>query len=237
MAEQSVPEIADTNSEQPTVAAEDMDVETLETAQEPKAEASEATDAANGEPNSKRTREEGAESGEENGGVSKKQKVDEKSVEEQRLEKLGDEESGPVELGPKSFGSSVEMFDYFYKLQHYWAPNLNINKYEHMVLLDLIQKGHPEPDKKIGGGVRVFQVRYHPTFKSRCFFIIRDDDSVDDFSFRKCVDRILPLPEDMRVKSDANKALGRGGGKGRGGRGGGGRGSGRGGWRGGKSRN
>ena len=97
----------------------------------------------------------------------------------------------------------------------------------------MLKKGHAEPDKKIGGGVKAFQVRYHPMFKSRCFFLVRSDGSSDDFSFRKCVDRILPLPEDMKAKFDANKALGGGGNKGRGGRGGGGRG----GWRGGKSRN
>lgn len=111
---------------------------------------------------------------------------------------------------------------------------LSLWQYEQLVLLDLLKKGHAEPDKKIGGGIRAFQVRYHPTFKSRCFFLIRDDESFDDFSFRKCVDRILPLPEGMKIKPEANKALGGGGGngKGRGGRGGG-----RGGWRGGKSRN
>lgn len=114
-------------------------------------------------------------------------------------------------------------------------------QYEQMVLMDLIKKGHPEPDKKIGGGVSAFQVRYHPMWKSRCFFLIRDDESVDDFSFRKCVDHILPLPEEMKLKFDVNKALG--GGKGHGHRGGGhggrggGRGRGRGRGRGGRSRN
>ena len=103
-----------------------------------------------------------------------------------------------------------------------------------MVLLDLLKKGHAEPDKKIGGGISAFQVRFHPMWKSKCFFLIRNDESSDDFSFRKCVDHILPLPEDMKVKSDANKALGGGSGKGRGGRGG--RGGGRGNWKG-KSRN
>lgn len=93
-------------------------------------------------------------------------------------------------------------------------------QYEHMVFLDLLKKGHPEPEKKIGVGIHAFQVRYHPTFKSRCFFLLRDDESVDDFSFRKCVDHILPLPENMKQKADVNKALGGGGG--RGGRGGGG---------------
>lgn len=106
-------------------------------------------------------------------------------------------------------------------------------KYEHLVLLELINKGHPEPEKKVGSGINGFEIRQHPEWKSRCFFVIRADESVEDFSFRKCVDHILPLPENMKIKGDVNKALGggrnggRGGGRGRGrGRGGGGRGGG-----------
>ncbi|XVE54788.1 hypothetical protein DITRI_Ditri03aG0110400 [Diplodiscus trichospermus] len=177
-----------------------------------------------GDSNSKRGREE---DGEESDEASKKQKV-EKTLEEENLEKKPvSSESGPVRLGPKEFGSSVEMFDYFYNLLHHWPAQLDLNKYEHMVLLDLLKKGHPEPDKKIGGGIKAFQIRNHPMWKSKCFFVIRDDETVEDFSFRKCVDHILPLPEDMKIKPDANRALGSGGGKGRG----------RGGGRGGKSRN
>lgn len=85
-----------------------------------------------------------------------------------------------------------------------------------MMLLDLLKKGHSEPERKIGTGVRAFQIRFHPHFKSRCFFVIREDDSVDDFSFRKCVDHIQPLPANMQTKHYAKG--GKGGG--RGGRGG-----------------
>ncbi|MCD7470151.1 hypothetical protein HAX54_009812 [Datura stramonium] len=46
--------------------------------------------------------------------------------------------------------------------------------------------------------------------------VLGGDGSVDDFSFRKCVDHILPLPENMQVKHEANKDL-PGGGKGGGG--------------------
>ena len=99
------------------------------------------------------------------------------------------------------------------------------------MLLDLLKEGHQEAEKKIGSGISAFQVRYHPQWKSRCFFLVREDESADDFSFRKCVDHILPLPENMIVKPDVNKALGGGGGRG------GGRGNWRGRGRGGKPRN
>ena len=105
-------------------------------------------------------------------------------------------------------------------------------QYEHMVLLDLLKKGPLEPDKKIGGGIKAFQIQNHPTWKSKCFFVLRIDETVEDFSFRKCVDHILPLPEEVKIKPDANRALGSGGWKGRVGKGGG-----RGRGKGGKSRN
>ncbi|KAF8039355.1 hypothetical protein BT93_B1785 [Corymbia citriodora subsp. variegata] len=231
MAEEVQPELAAAEENPP--AAEDMEL----VPEEPNPKEDGAED---GEPKAKRPREEeeGGEDEEdaaEGGGVAKKQKVEEdedeedededeeeeeeeKSVEEERLEKG----SVPAKVGPKEFGSAVEMFDYFFKFLHFWPANVNVNKYEYMTLLELIKKGHSEPEKKIGAGIKAFQVRFHPTFKSKCFFLVREDDSVDDFSFRKCVDHIIPLPEEMKAKVGVSRALG--GGKGRGGRGGRGRG-------------
>lgn len=99
------------------------------------------------------------------------------------------------------------------------------------MLLELLKKGHHEPETKIKSGVRAFQIRKHPEYKSRCFFILREDGTVDDFSFRKCVDHILPLPQNMKARHGGGHHRGGGGGgyKGHhGGRGGGGRGRGRG---------
>ncbi|KAL4362735.1 hypothetical protein GQ457_04G016370 [Hibiscus cannabinus] len=193
---------------------QDMDLETLDSS----APTPNAGDDANGDSKPKREREE---DGEETDDVSKKKKL-EKSVEEERLEKKSDlPEPGPVRLGPKEFGSSAEMFDYFVYLLHHWGTQLNFNKYEHMVLLDLLKKGHLEPERKIGAGIKAFQIRNHPVWNSKCFFVIREDETVDDFSFRKCIDHILPLPDDLKIKRDANRGSGGGGWKGRGGKGGG----------------
>ncbi|KAG2278328.1 hypothetical protein Bca52824_060883 [Brassica carinata] len=76
--------------------------------------------------------------------------------------------------------------------------------------------GHSEPDAKIGGGIKAFQVRD----LTRCG---KADDSADDFSYRKCVDHILPLPENMKTPGyNGNGHGGRGRRVGRGGcRGGG----------------
>lgn len=121
MAEEMIPENSETNP-----AAESMELVNPESM-------SDEADLNGDNTNSKRSREDVPESGEENDGVSKKPKL-EKSAEEERLEKLNsgnneaDGESGGVVLGPKTFGSSVEMFNYFYKFLHFWPPNVNINK-------------------------------------------------------------------------------------------------------------
>ncbi|KAE8681354.1 hypothetical protein F3Y22_tig00111330pilonHSYRG00282 [Hibiscus syriacus] len=172
-----------------------------------------AGDDANGDLKSKREREE---NGEETGDVSKKQKM-EKSVEEERLENKSElPESGPVRLGSvqRSSGRRWRCSITF--------PICFITGYEHMVLLELLKKGHLEPERKIGGGIKAFQIQNHPVWKSKCFFVIRVDETVKDFSFRKCIDHILPLPDDLKIKHTGNRSSGGGGWKGRGGNGGGG---------------
>ncbi|KAL3617964.1 hypothetical protein CASFOL_038285 [Castilleja foliolosa] len=197
MADEAIPEIPKEHELKPDVAADPMSV---------------AEESENGA--SKRVREE---DGEQNENGDKKAKVEDESSVEEQGDGDGEMESDGATVGPKTFGSSVEIFDYFFKLLRAWPANLNLNKYEHIMLLDLLKKGHSEAERKIGVGVKAFQVRYHPQFKSRCFFLTRDDESVDDFSFRKCVDHILPLPENMQVKNGVNGASrGRGGGRGRG---------------------
>nr|GMC54500.1 protein DCL, chloroplastic-like [Ipomoea batatas] len=193
MAEQT-PEVPETVAEK--ASSENMDVET---------NSAEDLAAENGGA-AKRPREEGDEPGnDENGDASKKTKVqnpEEEQTVETFEEKEGavegekkEDESGPVTLGPKTFGSSVEMFDYFYKLLHSWSPNLNVNKIlSFKMLKDLI---------------------------FRLFASTWEDGSSDDFSFRKCVDNILPLPENMPIKHDMNRGEhggrgGRWGGRGRG---------------------
>ncbi|KAJ9560066.1 hypothetical protein OSB04_005226 [Centaurea solstitialis] len=224
-----------------SAAPQEMDLETVDSAA-----------AVNGAKRGREEEEAATESPENNGKDAKKAKVDdeEKSVEEQRLEKEEETvKAGPVAVGYKSFETSVQIFDYFYKLLHFWPPNLNVNKIpERGIGIDMDPQAHilslisafckfwsRRSEKKMGAGINAFQVRFHPQWKSRCFFLVREDESADDFSFRKCVDHILPLPENMIAKPDVNKALGGGSGRGRGG----GRGTGnwRGRGRGGKPRN
>lgn len=106
------PQIVESNA---TVAV-DMVIENAELA-----EVTAIDSEANDESNQKRARDDDEKR------VTKKQKV-EAEVEE---DEEGEEEkkpSGPVKLGYKTFGSSLELFDYFNSFLHAWGPNLNVNK-------------------------------------------------------------------------------------------------------------
>ncbi len=71
---------------------------------------------------------------------------------------------------------------------------LSIFQYEFLVVAELLKEGAPH---KVGAGISAIQVRMHPSWKSRCYYLIRSDGSVDDFSYRKCVEKLLPLPKSL----------------------------------------
>jgi hypothetical protein len=68
-------------------------------------------------------------------------------------------------------------------------------------LLDLIHL-HPEAEEKIGAGVRSFEVRVDPVWKTRQFWVLRDDGTETDFSFVVCLSPKLGSPE-----ANARRAL------------------------------
>lgn len=53
------------------------------------------------------------------------------------------------------------------------------------------------------------QVGWHPVHKdSRCFHIIRSDESVEDFSYRKCILRALEIVDPGKFRIQKKKWLG-----------------------------
>lgn len=55
-------------------------------------------------------------------------------------------------------------------------------------LMELL-KYHENPDKI--KGVKAFVVSLHPDYKdTRCFFAVKEDDSKEDFSFHKCLNKL-----------------------------------------------
>lgn len=51
---------------------------------------------------------------------------------------------------------------------------------------------------QMGSGVMRIQVRNHETEESNCFYLIRTDGSMDDFSVFKCINRLFPAYGESR---------------------------------------
>ncbi|KAL3137612.1 hypothetical protein ABBQ38_004889 [Trebouxia sp. C0009 RCD-2024] len=134
----------------------------------------------------------------------------------------------PQTLGYKSFQSGDEAFMYFHTLVHDLRNDQDLNEYEHNVVLELVKQGHPEPDAKVGPGVRAIQVREHERMESTCFYLLRTDGTDENFSVRKCICKLFPKwgQKNQRQPSDFISRGGRSSGHGgrssgpRGGRGG-----------------
>ena len=57
-------------------------------------------------------------------------------------------------------------------------------------LLELL-KHHEHGEEKLKG-VKDFTVSLHPEYKqTRCFFVLRDDGTKEDFSFHKCLNNMV----------------------------------------------
>ena len=125
----------------------------------------------------KRKAEEDAEGGDEAG--EKEAKVEEKVW-------------TPVKLGPKTFNSPDEMIKYFSWLLNAMTMNQDMNDYERMVVEACLRDAHPEAEKKIGCGIKSFQIRTHPEHDSRCYMVVRTDGTCENFSYRKCVEKLFP---------------------------------------------
>ncbi|PSC70438.1 Guanine nucleotide-binding subunit beta 1 [Micractinium conductrix] len=145
-------------------------------------------------------------------------------------------EPEPVTVGYKTFASGKDAKAYYHGLISKLTKYQNLNDYEFHMVLELIKKGHPEAERKVGGGVRAIQVREVEISGSvtACFFLLHDDGSEEDVSYRKCLGRLFP---DLAMEmANSNAASGRGRGGRGGGRGSSGRGGGRGGRGGGRGR-
>eukprot|EP00192_Tetraselmis_astigmatica_P015496 CAMPEP_0117666064 /NCGR_PEP_ID=MMETSP0804-20121206/10161_1 /TAXON_ID=1074897 /ORGANISM="Tetraselmis astigmatica, Strain CCMP880" /LENGTH=180 /DNA_ID=CAMNT_0005473553 /DNA_START=141 /DNA_END=680 /DNA_ORIENTATION=+ len=126
------------------------------------------------------------------------------------------EESVPLKLGFKTFNNASEATNYFCNLLRTFSSDLDINDYEHAALLDLLQKGHPNAEAKIGAGVKAFQIQRHHLKDSACFHVVREDNTAEDFSYLKCLMSLFPDDESLLVNKQ-KRTHSPGGGRGRGG--------------------
>ena len=126
----------------------------------------------------------------------------------------------PVKLGPKTFDTPEDAIKYISWLLNTVTMHQDLNDYERMVVEGMLRRGHEDAEKKIGeSGIKSIQVKVHQEHDSKCYYVVRNDGSRSDFSYRKCVEGCFPGWD----KSNASKSEYKPEGRGRhGGRGGGG---------------
>ncbi|XP_016567789.2 DNA-directed RNA polymerase IV subunit 1 isoform X1 [Capsicum annuum] len=61
---------------------------------------------------------------------------------------------------------------------------------------------HPRRNEKIGTGAQEIKIGYHKEYEdSRCFMLVRPDGTVEDFSYRKCMQHALELIAPQKAKT------------------------------------
>ncbi|CAM9002666.1 unnamed protein product [Rhodiola kirilowii] len=107
-----------------------------------------------------------------------------------------------------SFNDVVRLYDdWKHILRNTPTDHVLDDNYREAMLMAL--RFHPSKNEKFGAGVKDIKVGYHPMHQSRCFFVIRTDDTVEDFSYRKCILGALQIihPKAIRIfKSKWQKA-------------------------------
>ncbi|PKI53122.1 DNA-directed RNA polymerase IV subunit 1 isoform X2 [Punica granatum] len=67
---------------------------------------------------------------------------------------------------------------------------------------------HPNRDQKIGSGAKEIKVGHHSKHKdSRCFILVRNDGTIEDFSYHKCVHEALKIIAPLKAQNYQSKWL------------------------------
>tara|TARA_B000000437_G_scaffold186404_1_gene143412 strand:+ start:76 stop:738 length:663 start_codon:yes stop_codon:yes gene_type:complete len=122
----------------------------------------------------------------------------------------------PVKLGPKTFESPEDAIKYLSWLLNTVTMKQDLNDYERMVVEAMLKQGHESAEKKIGeSGIKSIQVNWHLEHDSKCYYVVRNDGSISDFSYRKCVEGCFPgWDKSNASKSEHRSDRGRHGGRG-----------------------
>ena len=124
----------------------------------------------------------------------------------------------PVKLGPKTFDTPEDAIKYISWLLNTVTMHQDLNDYERMVVEGMLRRGHEDAEKKIGeSGIKSIQVKVHQEHDSKCYYVVRNDGSRSDFSYRKCVEGCFPGWDKSNASKSEYKPEGRGRHGGRGG--------------------
>jgi len=94
-----------------------------------------------------------------------------------------------VILGNRKFGNAGECKTFFREVLRRYKNGDTVAETDAEFLKDLLEKHHPKAADKKGAGIKAFKIGHNPQFPDRspCFQILRLDDTVEHFSYLKCV--------------------------------------------------
>jgi hypothetical protein len=95
--------------------------------------------------------------------------------------------SKPVTLGEYQFSSKKDAKQFYSKILNETDldQNLSGESFDYVMALLL---NHPRMEEKIGNGVEAIKVSTGYTSANRCFHVVRQNGSTEDFSIGKCID-------------------------------------------------
>src|SRR3954469_2690621 len=108
--------------------------------------------------------------------------------------------AAPIQFGSLSFRNKTAAREGFCACLQTSALNEPIGEPWHSALLALLLDWHPTGIKKIGSGVKHFEVRTHlwqDKFLQRGFYIVRHDGTLVDFSYILCFQSKASLAKAM----------------------------------------
>ena len=102
-----------------------------------------------------------------------------------------------IQILDKEFGSQQKLKEYTREILYKYNLNQDLSPEDFNFMIALIQKRHPDADKKIGGGIEKMWIREntvnHGT--NRGFHFRRVDGSTDNFSYKDACSGNTPSPE------------------------------------------
>lgn len=97
-------------------------------------------------------------------------------------------------LGNTNFSTKVEIKTMYRGILDSYEKNTIPTSEDQYHILNLF-KWHPNYVEKSGVGIKRFEVRIGPPyeFQQKCFYVIRTDDTYDDFSYTGCINNIKKI--------------------------------------------
>lgn len=86
----------------------------------------------------------------------------------------------------QAFRTQQELVAYMRGILNRYHLGEQLDLFDYPFVLDLLQH-HPDAVQKIGCGASAIYVAETPAYRTRCFYLIRQDSSETDFSYLECI--------------------------------------------------